>query len=162
MITELQQKEIREFFNALEKVTHGEPFAPTEELFDLGLVIFEPESKATAKDIYTLLPEGKGLFFELINPYYYEDFAKKLVTANREGRWLVVDCKTDPAPTIIQIIKQLSETNEFSLSHFEDKEIFSMKLNPKTRIIFCIDNEFLETKITYPYFISLFGPILRL
>lgn len=157
-----QQKEVKEFFEVLEKVSYSWPWEPKKKLSDLGLIIFETKSKATAKDIYELLPEGKSLFFELANPYYYEDFVKKLVIANREGQWLIVDCKADPAPTIIQIIKQLSETNEFSLSHFEDKEIFSMKLNPKTRVIFCIENDFLETKITYSYFISLFGPILRL
>lgn len=156
------KKEIEEFLLAVEKVTHSEPYEPQKQLFDLGLVIFESESKLNAKDIYNCLPKGKAIFFELNNPYYSDDFIRNLVIANREGQWLIVDLKTDPSPTIIGIIKSLSETNEFTVSHFEGKELFMMKLNPKTRIIFCIENEFLETKITYPYFLSLFGPILRL
>lgn len=161
-MTNKQKKEIEEFFQNLEKVTHFEPREPQKLLFDLGLVIFEPHTKIKAKDIYNLLPKGRGIFLEVDNPNNSDDFLKNLVMANREGKWLMVDLKADPASLIIQIIKQLSETNEFSVSHFEDKELFGMKLNPKTRVIFCIENDFLETKITYPYFLSLFGPILRI
>jgi hypothetical protein len=162
MVIRLPQKEIDEFLESLKKVVHSLPYEPKKKLFDLGLIILEKEHQLTAKDIFNLLPENKKIFFELINPYYYDDFVEKLITANREGQLLFVNCKADPAPTIIKLLKQLSETNEFSTTDVEDKELFSMKLNPKTRVIFCIDNDFLETKITYPYFISLFGPILRL
>lgn len=160
--TTKQKKEIKEFFEVLEKVSHFEPAEPNKKLFDLGLVIFEQNSSIGAKKVYKLLPEGKALFHILDNPYFYDDFVKKLVIANREGQWLIVDCQTDPAPTITTILKQVSEDNEFSISHFEDKELFRMALNPKTRIVFCINSQTLEETITYPYFLSLFGPVLRL
>lgn len=161
-ITTNQQKEIKEFFEVLEKVSHFEPAEPNKKFFDLGLVIFEPNSSISAKKVYKLLPNGKALSHILDNPYSYDDFVKKLVTANREGQWLIIDCQADPAPTITTILKQVNEDSEFTISHFEDKELFRMALNPKTRIVFCINSQTLEETITYPYFLSLFGPIIRI
>lgn len=165
-MTKIPQKtieELNDFFEVLEKVSAPSDLRePGKLVFDLGLVIFEPESSLEVYDVFDLLPKGKAQFFKLENPYYFDDFIKELVIANREGQWFLVDCQTDPAPTIIGILKQLSEDNAFTVSNFEDKELFTMKLNPKTRIIFCIKSDFLETKITYPFFMNLFGSVIRI
>lgn len=159
--TPQQRKEIKEFFEVIERVTHRWPLASLRELYDMGLIILEPNASLQAKDIANLLPKGRTLFYTLKNSYEYEEFSKKLVTANREGQWFVVNCQADPAPTIITILNQISEENAFTLTHFEGKDLFQMELHPKTRIVFLINSQTLETEITYPYFLSLFGPVIR-
>lgn len=165
-MTKLLQKtkeELNHFFEVLEKVSSPSDFRePKKLVFDLGLIVSEDDSSLKANDILNLLPQGKVRLFKLDNPYAFDDFLKELVVANRGGQWFLVDCKADPAPTIIGILKQLSEDNAFTVSHFEDKELFQMELNPKTRIIFCVQSDFLETKITYPFFMNLFGPVIRI
>jgi len=156
-------EELNHFFEVLEKVsTPSDPREPGKLVFDMGLVIFESTSSLKTESVFNLLPKGKSRLFELNNPNICEDFIKELIIANREGQWLLVDCQADPCPTIIGILKQLSEDNAFTLSHFEDKELVKMNLNPKTRLIFCLQSDFLETKITYPFFINLFGPVIRI
>jgi len=156
-------EELNHFFDVLEKVSApSDPREPGKLVFDLGLVIFEPNSPFEAEDIFSLFPKGKSRLFRLNNSYAFDDFLKELVIANRESQWLLVDCQADPAPTIIGILKQLSEDNAFTISHFENQEVFRMKLNSQTRIIFCIDSELLETKITYPFFMNFFGPVIRI
>jgi len=156
-------QELNHFFEVVEKVsTPSDPREPRKLVFDLGLVIFEPSSFLKAEDVFNLIPEGKSRFFKLNNSHNIDDFIKELVIANREGQWFLVDCQSDPHPTIIGILKQLSEDNVFTLSHFEEKELVQIKLNPKTRIIFCINSDFLEKEITYPFFINLFGPVIRI
>ncbi len=162
MTTINNEKEIKHFFEILEKVAAPSDPRSKKFIYDLGLVIFEKVSKNSAKQVFDLLPKGKGRFFILDNPYTYDDFLKELVIANREGQWFIVDCQVDPSPLIIGVLKQLSEDNVFTVSHFEDKELFTMELNLKTRIIFCINSEFLETKIIYPFFMNLFGPVIRI
>ena len=73
-----------------------------------------------------------------------------------------MDCQVDPHPTLIGVLKSLSESNDFTLAHFEDQEFFWMTLNVRTRVVFLIDSNILEMKITHPYFLNLFGPIQRL
>jgi len=156
-------EELNHFVEILEKVSApSDPREAGKLVFDLGLVIFEKNSSLRTKDIFDFLPKGKSRLFKLNNPYTFDDFIKELVIANREGQWLLVDCQADPHPTIIGILKQLSEDNAFTLSHFEGKELIRMKLNPKTRLIFCLNSDFLETEITYPFFMNFFGPVIRI
>jgi hypothetical protein len=158
-----QIEELNHFFEVLEKVSISkDPREPKKLIFDLGLVIFESNSSLKAKSIFNLLPKEKTRFFELKNRYDVDNFLKELVIANREGQWLLVDCQADPSPEIISVLKQLSENNSFTVSNFEERELFQISLNPKTRIIFCINSDFLETKISYPFFMNLFGPVIRI
>ncbi|MBI2035119.1 MAG: hypothetical protein HYT12_00345 [Candidatus Liptonbacteria bacterium] len=149
-----KNEEIERFFAALEDVR--------SPLFDSGLIILEPKSKNSAENIVKALPAGKAIFHALSDSYESESFARKLVIANREGEWLIVECSTDPAPTVIQILKQIAEDNRFALLNFENKEIASFELNPKTRIIMVAKNKTIEEQISYPFFFNLFGPILRI
>jgi|GEM_PF-2717345 len=161
-ITKQQQKKIKEFFKTLEKVRHFEPLEPGRSLFDLGLVVFEPKIGLQGEHIYNSLSKEKAIFFQLNDSYSSKDFLKNLVIANHEKKWLVVDLKADPSQPIIQVIKQLSQANKFTINHFEGQEIFNAQLNSKTRVIVCVSNDFLETEVTYPYFSSLFGLVLRI
>jgi hypothetical protein len=156
------QKELNQFFEAIEKVATPSDPRSQRRIYDLGLIIFEPNSSLRTNDIYNLFPPGKARLFLLNNKHEYESFLKELVIANREGQWFLVDCQADLSPTIITVLKQLSEDNAFTVPHFEGQELFRMDLNPKTRIIFCLDSDFLGKEITYPFFMNLFGPVIRI
>lgn len=149
------------FFDALERNTSFDSREPNKSLVDSGLIIFKKTSPTAVAGILSTLPKGKTILMKLDNKHFADEFFKKLVMANREGQWLAVDCSCDPAPAIIQTLKQISQDNEFTLPHFEGKELFAMKMNPKSRVIFSIADNILEKEITYPYFMDLFGPILR-
>lgn len=157
------QKDISHFLEVLEKVAvspgggEGATAIP-----DLGLIIFEKGSSFKVDDILKVMPEGKGLEVVIDNPWDKDLFTKKLVEANREGQYLVIDLRVDPHPKILAILKNLISLGSINTSHFEDKELFRVSLNPKTRLIFCAKRNILEEVITYPYFINLFGPILSL
>jgi hypothetical protein len=73
----------------------------------------------------------------------------------------MVDCREDPHPTLIGVLKSLSESNDCTLSHFEDQELFRMTLNARTRVVFLIDSNILEMKITHPIVFGSFvaGPL---
>ena len=160
------KEELNHFFEVVEKVKIPSILSsglPSKKLiFEMGLIIFESKSSLKAEDVFKILPEGKARFFKLKDRYDWEDFLKELVIANREGQWLFVNCQADPAPTVIGILKQISGDNVFTVLHFEDKELFRMELNSKTRLIFAIQSDFLEREITYPFFMNLFGPIIRI
>jgi len=156
------QEELNQFFEVIEKVAVPSDPRSLRIIYDLGLIIFKPKSSLRTSDIYSLFPSGKARVFLLNDKHEYESFLKELVIANREGQWFLVDCQADPSPTIITVLKQISEDNAFTVSHFEGQELFRMTLNPRTRIIFCLDSDFLEKEITYPFFMNLFGPVIRI
>ena len=159
--TSQEKSDVVVFFEALEKNTSFDSREPNKILADSGLIILKKSNSAAVKSVLDALPKGKAVTMKLDNQYFADDFFKKLVMANREGQWLIVECSSDPAPAVIQTLKQISRDNEFSISHFEDKELFSMKMNPKSRVVFLIEDSVLEKDITYPYFTNLFGPVLR-
>ena len=164
MITNPQTKNnLLNFSRELQVVMHpSDPRAPKDKLFDLGLVISAPGSAVTGDDVYSTFPNGTAYHFLLNNSNDYLLFAKAFFIANSEGRDLIVTCAADPSSNVISALKQLSEGNVFIMPNFNKQELFSMPLNPKTRVIFCINEDFLNEKITYPYFINLFGSVLRI
>lgn len=162
-LNEKVKSELGEFVEVLEKVfTPPDLRAPNDLLFDSGLVIFEDSSEINTEQIINCLPEGKGRFFLLDKEYDDYGFLEELIAANEKDQWLVVDCKVDPSPQIISILKQISNRNYLTVPYFKDQELFSLKINHKTRIIFCVCSDFLEKGITYPSFINLFGPVIRI
>ena len=160
--TNQEKSDVAVFFEALEKNTSFDSREPNKILFDSGLIILKKSNSAAVKSVLGALPKGKAVLMKLDNRHFTEEFFKKLVMVNREGQWLVVDCSCDPAPGVIQTLKQINQDNEFTFLHFEGKELFTMKMNPKSRVVFLIEDNVLEKEITYPYFTNLFGPILRI
>ena len=75
----------KEFFEVLEKVTSPSDPRSKKLIYDLGLVIFEKNTKKGAREIFNLLPKGKARFFLLDDPNDYENFLKELVIAIRKG-----------------------------------------------------------------------------
>ena len=156
-----EKSDTKMFFDVLEKSASFDPREPQKMLVDSGLVVLKKNSSAKVRQIISLLPKGKAILMKLDNPYFADEFLKKLVMVNREGQWLIVNCSCDPAPMVIQILKQINQGNKFTIPNFEGKELFTMRMNSESRVVFMIGNDTLEKEITYPYFMDLFGPILR-
>ena len=156
------QEKIQHFLEIIEKNAVHNPHLK-KPLFENGLVAFDTDNgEKYANKVFAALSEGKGLLVVISNPQNYEEFVKILSIANREGQWIIADLQCDPHPEIIKILKQLAEDNETTISNFKDKEFYQIKLNPKTRIIFCAKRELIEKEMSYPYFYNLFGPVLNL
>lgn len=157
----LQSQYLNNSLQALEKVTHFDPHEPQKKLFDLGLIIKE-DSSFSPEDLLNFFPSDKLLSFSLDNPEEYEEFLKTLVLANKNEKWLAVNCLTDPSPTTIQLLKQICESNTFTIPSVNKQGFVSVNLNLGTRVIFIIDNDDLENKITYPFFVNIFGQVIRI
>ncbi len=160
-LNEEVKKELASFINSLDVVlTPSDLRAPKDLFFDSGLVVFE-DSLVGVDEVADCLAEEKRKVFLLDNEYDDYGFLKALIEANEKGQWLIVDCKIDPSPQMISILKQVSDRNSFTVPNFNNQELFSLKINSNTRIIFCIESKLLE-KITYPSFVNLFGPVIRI
>ncbi|MFA5431868.1 MAG: hypothetical protein WC319_03235 [Candidatus Paceibacterota bacterium] len=159
--SEITQK-IKHYLEVIEKMVYPDQHERNNTLADMGLIIFEPNSQVNALDVQSILPEGKSVLYKMDNFYDYETFVSKLIEANKSNQWLIVDCLDDFSPTTIGIIKQIGEMNKFTVLNFRNENSFQLKINPETRIIFCINSDFLEEKISYPYFLNIFGAILRI
>ena len=162
MSNQILKDKTRHFLDVVDKNSIVDP-SSNNPIFENGLVVFEGDSsKISAKDVFSLLPSGKGLFITLDNSFDYNEFIRNFSIANREGQWLVVDLQCDPHPDIIGIMKQVAEDNEATISGYKNKDLYPIKLNPKTRIVVCVNRNLAETVITYPFFYNLFGPNLSL
>lgn len=162
MSPSIEPAEFSDFLRSLESVTHTEPISPGVPLFDLGLIILEPESNASFDTLAHKVPALRRHDFALTDHSDYLQFATALTEANNRGIWLVVDCQADPSPTVITILKQLAEDNACTISNFDGQELTRVTLNAETRLLFIIPRLVLEEIITYPYFSNLFGPVLRI
>ncbi|MBT7556592.1 hypothetical protein HN615_06670 [Candidatus Woesearchaeota archaeon] len=156
------QEKIKHFLDIVEKNIITNPLS-NKPLYENGLVVFENNnSDLSARDVFEILPKGKGVFITINNPHDYGEFIKTFSITNREGQWLIIDLQCDPHPKIIGALKKITEDNETVVSDFKGKELSLIKLNSKTRIVFCANRLLIEDKISYPYFYNIFGPILNL
>lgn len=161
MLHSKAERELKLFFNSLTLVTHPAD-GSLNQLFDSGLILFEPDTTTTITDIVSIFLPTRHKVFILNSQYGDELFVQAFLTANQTGQLLFVDCQADPCPPIIQILKGISEDNACIVTDTKTGQITKIALHPKTRIIFCLTEKVLSEKITYPFFTSLFGPILRL
>lgn len=162
MITSETKQKIEHYLEIIEKSSSPDPRQPSKTLADMGLIIFEPDSEVIAANIQDIISPEKAIIYRMNNPYDYETFLSKLIEANNNNQWLIVDCQDDFNATTVGIIKQISEMNKFTVLHFGDKDNFQLEIKPETRIIFCLQSDFLENKVTYPYFLNIFNSILRI
>lgn len=155
-------EKLKGFFQAVQYVTHADSREPAHTIHDMGLIIEERKGACAPDALTALLGADCAHFFTLENSVAVDDFVEALIHANERGRMLIVTCLTDPTPTIIGILKQLSENDTCAIPNVCGKEIFPLSPHPDTRIVFCISSHDMEQTITYPYFINLFGPVLRI
>lgn len=152
--------EIADFINSLTQVSRPHPVIKDKILFDSGLIILEDSTGLNPGELADKLGSIKPVIYILDNEYSTDSFVSALVEANEKGTWLFVQCASDLNSTVLSILDQINDRNSFTISNYLDNEVFSLQLTEKTRIAFCLKNSDLA-KISDPYFLNMFGPVLR-
>ena len=162
MIIKEQEEKLRYFLESVNQITH--PVAPeySEMLYDLGLIIFEDNSKARVNDILSVFPKNKVEVLKYDNNQHETPFIEKMVNLLENKKWILIDLKEDPGHNLINQLKHLSESNLMQLLDYKGKEVYNLKLPLESRIIAVVQRDFLEKEISYPYFLDIFGPIISL
>lgn len=160
-MTQSQKEKIKKFVEILDKVSHPNlPWAKNEKFYDLGLIIGEKGVKFGFDDFKKAVGDArKYRFFTINRKSEQDDFLKFLVETLEAKKWLVIEIKDDLRGKCLTQLKRLSELNSIQLLN---KEVFNLKLPEESRIVVIIDRDILEKKISYPYFIQLFGPKISL
>ncbi|MEM4547031.1 MAG: hypothetical protein QW328_09785 [Nitrososphaerota archaeon] len=150
-------------------VTHNHPFIKNKDLCDMGLIVMESARKEeSVYESLTLISDaitkhtGKSPIVVISDGEYYADsLIEGLLRAFQQGSWLLVYIKSDPSPEVLRILKELSESNEFTYCERSTKEMTRIIQNSSSRVIVCIEEALLNTGVSYPYFSALFGLIFR-
>lgn len=162
MLTHQQEEKMKHFLEAVNQVTHPTGLGSLEKIYDLGLIIFEKDCKATIDDIVSVFPENKVEVLKYENNKYEASFIEKMVDLLKNKKWILVDLKVDPGHDLINQLRHLSDENVMQLFNFKGKEVYNLKLPIESRIVVVVQRDFLEKEISYPYFLNIFGPILSL
>ena len=161
MLKKEQQDKLKLFLESVNQVTHALSPEVREPLYDLGLIIIEPDSKAKTKDILSVFPDGKAEILE------YESkndasFAEKMADLINDKRWVFIELNGDPGHNLINQLRLLSEQNVMQLLDYKGSEIYNLKLPLESRIVVVVKRDVLEKEISYPNFLNIFGPVLSL
>ena len=144
------------FFDAVVRVKVPVSENSDKRIPEMGLIICETED-VSFKEVSKKFPSGTNALSVVLRSgsgasSFFEAFAE----ANEKGSWLYIDVEDDPTPEIIGILKEISETGALT------REGVKIPFHEMTRVIAIVRAETLEKKITYPYFMEMFGPIARI
>lgn len=155
MISKTQKEIIKNFFEAVENISHG-----PGEIYDLGLVISD---NLKSKDLVKFVPRLKEVeVFNLSEESSSQKFLKTLITIFEDKKWFLINLEDGYLPNEIYSQLRLLSTNNclqiFSLGGAE-KTDFKM---PKESRIVILANKGSIAKINNPNFINLFGPVINI
>jgi len=162
MITKKQEKKLRFFLESVNQVSHPITLGSLEEIYDLGLIIFEKASKVTVDDIVSVFPKNKVEVLEYENNQYEATFIEKMANLLEDKKWILIDLKEDAGHNLINQLRHLSDNNIMQLLDYKGKEIYNLKLPLESRVVVVVQRDFLEKEISYPHFLDIFGPVLSL
>ena len=146
----------------LTRVPSRHPMNPNLDLWDAGLVIAEHGEPDPGEVFAPYLSDENVIYTEVTETAHSGTAVESILDANETGKWCVVTLRTDPGQEFLQTLKGLTESNYFSLQHTKGEELYTAALNPDTRVIVLCSRETLETRVSYPNFQALFGPVVRL
>lgn len=154
----MNKTELNTFINLLQKV-RKEP----NKTFDLGLIIKEPQSNEKVEEIFNELKNiveiERIIYDKLIMD---EEVFEKMIEVFQKGKWIFLEIKKDISSPLLNQLKHLANYNSFQLLGFKGKNVFEMKMPENSRLIVFVERDFVENKISYPHFYTLFGPTLTL
>lgn len=133
------------------------------KVFDLGLIVKEPESKLDANKIFNevkkLAPVEKIVYDKSAID---EDVFKKIIKAFEREKWIFLEIKKDISSPLLNQLKHLANHNILQLIDWKGNDVFEMKMPGNARVIIFAERDFIENKISYPHFYRLFGTTLSL
>lgn len=153
----MDKEKLQTFIQLLQKVRKS------NGTFDLGLIVKEPKSKIELSEIFKeikkLVDIEKIVYDKLAID---EDIFEKIIESFQKEKWILLEIKKDPSSLLLNQLKHLANYNSFQLFDWQGKEIFEMKMPGNSRIIVFAERDFIENKISYPHFYTLFGPVLSM
>lgn len=152
----MDKEKLKQFIQLLKNVKH-------RNLFDLGLIVKEPESKIESEDILKEIqkevPIERLVYDEEITD---EGTIEKIIRAFKEEKWFFLEIKKDIKSPLLNQLKHLANYNSFQLIDYKGQDIFEIKIPKNSRLIVFAERDFIENKISYPHFYTLFGPTLSI
>ncbi|MDW7988083.1 MAG: hypothetical protein RMJ65_05225 [candidate division WOR-3 bacterium] len=149
---------LREFIQFLRLFEH-----PVKKTYDLGLIVKEPNSNETQKvvleEIRNIVPIEVIVYDEAISD---TTAIEKIIGAFRDKKWVFLEIKKDLKSPLLNQLKHLANYNSFQIFDYHGQDVFEMKMPRESRIIVFAERDFIEKEISYPYFYTLFGPVLSL
>lgn len=140
-----QRLKIKEFLDILTINVPLSDYQTTSKARDLGLVISSISPENFIND------DTKNW---IINSEY--NFLDNLVKIKDESKDIIIQIKNNPSNNFISALRECSTRGVITL--IDEKVVIDIK---KIKIVCLVSSEILD-QVTYPYFESLFGPILRL
>lgn len=154
----MEKEELKIFLQLLQKVKH-----PLKGTFDLGLIIKEPKSEVKSdevlKEIQKELKIEKIVYDERV---FDEDVIEQIINLFKEKKWVFLEIRKDIQSPLLNQLKHLANYNSFQLIDYKGQDIFEMKIPEESRLIVFAERDFIENKISYPHFYTLFGPTLSI
>ncbi len=123
-------------------------------LKQLGLIVYDSEEEKAFKIIKESFKNLKIGGVNINNENSDQSFKLELADALQAGEVILINIESDVSPSILSVLKGLSEEN-----NYVDSEI-SVRLSKP--IICLVSKEIIETKISYPHFYDLFGPVYHI
>lgn len=155
----MKQEKLQIFIRLLQG-PHRHPYLP---LYDLGLIVKEPESKIAPEKAFKELQKIVDIEKIVYDQFSFdEETVEKIIEAFRNKKWVFLEIKRDVGDLLLNQLKHLSSSNSIQLFDFKGKDVFEMKMPKESRLIIFSKRDFIENKISYPHFYRLFGPILSI
>ena len=151
----LLQKKINLFVSLLFKICKK-----TTNTFDLGLIVKEQENSSSSTEIFSCLK--RVLKIERVNydkAIAAERISKRIAEILNTGKWIFLEIGEDIQGALLEQLELLANYNTYRSFNLPDTSII-IRMPEKSRLIVYAERDFIESKIKYPRFYSLFGPIL--
>lgn len=154
----MDKEKLKTFLRLLKKV-----FRMKAPAFDLGLIVKEPKSRISPDEVFQEIK--KEVDIEKIiydKDTSDEDVIDKLVEIFDNGKWIFIEIKKDISSPLLNQLKHLANHNILQLIDYKGKDLAEIKMSEDSRVIIFAERNFIESKITYPHFYRLFGPVLSI
>ena len=151
-------QELKIFIEHLQKIQK-----PLNKTFDLGLIVKEPKSKIRSEKIFetiTKIIDAEKIVYD--SSILDEDIIKRIIKAFQNKKWVFLEIKKDISSVLLNQLKNLSNHNILQLIDYQGEDVFELPMPKESRVIVFAERDFIENKISYPHFYTLFGPVLAL
>ncbi len=155
MVTQEQEKNLKEFFEAIDRVTN-------RGLYDLGLIVKTKKQKTS--DLIKLIPrDKKAEIFKFNSKLMADDLLKFIIKVFKEKKWGLIKLEDIFLPgKAYNQLRLLSTSNRLQvLGLTGEKEEINLKQPKESRIII-VGNDEVLSQIKIPTFLRLFGPTINL
>jgi len=151
-------KQINTLLEELKHSVAEQPTQSTKEIRQLGLVITQNEeaSESVIKIVEDQTDDKDFTGLSISNPGVNASFKDKLSAGMRNDSVVAVNIQSDINQRVAGILKKISQDNELN------SDDLSSTLDYGNSRIICVITEDQLQSISYPHFIDIFGPVIRI